>query len=204
MAHSYLIRYGLTAARVGRFVSDAVCERGETVVVRSHRGTELGEVLIETPARLPEAHRPDKEEPRVLRPAAPDDLERARVAERERLDWFPACSRIVHEGRWDIELLDLEPLLDDRRVVVHYRGPRRFDPTPLAAAIRTAIDLDPLFEPVPEDDADDRPCEAIGSSAETGCRRCGDGSQGCCSGPCPGNSSACAGCRFMQPLTGGS
>ena len=46
MELSYLIRYGLWH-QVGRFASDSPdLERGQTVVVRSHRGTELGEVLI--------------------------------------------------------------------------------------------------------------------------------------------------------------
>ena len=200
MAPSYLVRYGLSA-RVGRFVSDAACARGETVVVRSHRGTELGEVLIETPADRTNDHRPEAEEPRVLRTAAPGDLARARAAERERLDWFPACSRIVQEGRWDIELLDLEPLLDDRRVVVHYLGPPRFDPSALVAALRSAIDLDSLFEPVAEGPAEDGTGEAPGCGSEAGCGRCGAGSHGCSAGPRPGHSSACDGCSVIRALT---
>jgi len=158
-------------------------------------------VLIEAPADRPNDHRPEAEEPRILRTAAPADLDRARAAERDRLDWFPACSSIVQEGRWKIELLDLEPLLDDRRVVVHYLGPPRFDPSALVAALRMAIDLDPLFESLAEETADDGPGEAVGCGSEAGCGRRGDGPRGCSAGPRPGISSACDGCSVLRALT---
>ena len=73
MDRSYLIRYGLMG-QVGRFSSDSSrYDRGQTVVVRSYRGTELGEVLIELSDPDPEL-----DPGLVLRAAGSDDLECAR------------------------------------------------------------------------------------------------------------------------------
>src|SRR3954449_12873884 len=96
MVHTYLVRYGLMG-RVGKFTADSAgLDRGQTVVVRSHRGTELGEVLAGLPpgsaGDLPPASA------RILRAAGPDDLERARVAESHRSDRFALCQRVFHDG----------------------------------------------------------------------------------------------------------
>ena len=52
MIHSYLVRYGVMG-HVGRFSTerclDSEFHRGRLVVVRSDRGTEIGEILIEDP-----------------------------------------------------------------------------------------------------------------------------------------------------------
>jgi cell fate regulator YaaT (PSP1 superfamily) len=62
MESYYLVRYGLTR-QVGRFASESPdFARGQTVVIRSHRGTELGEVLISVAAR-PESESESESEP---------------------------------------------------------------------------------------------------------------------------------------------
>src|SRR6516165_4200930 len=99
MELSYLIRYGLWR-QVGRFDSDCHdLERGQVVVIRSHRGTELGEVLvrIETaPANNPpSSSRP--EAPRILRRANSDDLQQALQLERERCRRFDLCQRVLQD-----------------------------------------------------------------------------------------------------------
>ena len=136
MERFFLIRYGLMG-QVGRFAADpdAEFERVRTVIVRSHRGTELGEVLVEAPEPSA-ADVPPTGNARVLRSAGPDDLEHARRAGRERDDRFATCLRVFQDGVWPIDLIDVEPLLDDRRTVLHYLGPHRLDVDGVLAAFR--------------------------------------------------------------------
>jgi cell fate regulator YaaT (PSP1 superfamily) len=182
MERSYLIRYGLMG-QVGQFAADLECDsafdRGRTVVIRSHRGTELGEVLIEAP-RLPrEEDIPG--EARILRAARPDDLERARIAEAEREARFKACERVFRDGVWPLELVDVEPLLDDSRTVLHYLGPHRLDVAGLLSAMRSSCGLDVMLQPVgrdmPEEESESE-SEADDTHAHS-CGDCGSSSGGC-------------------------
>src|SRR6478736_7634061 len=149
MAHTYLIRYG-SMGRVGKFTADSAgYGRGQTVVVRSERGTELGEVLVAISSPLPGAL--PTASARLLRAAGPDDLERARLAESYRSDRFALCQKVFQDGVWPLELVDVEPLLDDRRTVLHYLGPHRLDTAGLLSAFRSSYDLDVMLEPVGRD-----------------------------------------------------
>jgi hypothetical protein len=204
MAHSYLIRYGLTAARVARFVSDTVHQRGETVVIWSHRGTELGEVLAEAvPGLAVESEQADGLA-RILRTAGPVDLARAGVVERDRASRYQACARILGEGAWPLDLIDVEPLLDDGRTVLYYLGPHHLDTTGLRAAFRNALDLDVLFEPVGLDLSD----EDSGSPTNPpthepthdACGSCAAASHGGCSTGGCGSGSACGDCGVQKLL----
>jgi cell fate regulator YaaT (PSP1 superfamily) len=148
MGLSYLIRYGLWH-QVGRFASDSPdLERGETVVVRSHRGTELGEVLIRVESPPGITSPPSSAETaRVLRAATCDDLDRARRLELERPRRFDLCQRIIQDREAALELIDVEPLLDDR-TVLHYLGPHHLDVTGLLATLHSTCNIDGLFAPV--------------------------------------------------------
>jgi len=198
MERSYLIRYGLTA-QVGRFTADpgAVFERGRTVVVRSHRGTELGEILIEAPERsAPDI--PPAGTARVLREAGPDDLERARLAARSRDDRFAACLRVFQGGVWPIDLIDVEPLLDDGRTVLHYLGPHRLDVEGVLAAFRAATDLDVMLQPVGRDLPDEDPAPP---DDDHGCGSCGSEVSGCgTGGGCGSSKGGCSDCGVKKLL----
>lgn len=184
MERSYLIRYGMMG-QVGRFAADPgeVYGRGQAVVVRSHRGTEMGEVLIETPVGSA-ADVPPAGTARVLRAAGPGDVDRARLAGRERDERFAVCERVFGNGVWPIELIDVEALLDDRRTVLHYLGPHRLDVSGVLAAFREVCDLDVMLQPVgrdlPDEDvsaaeSDPEPEHACGSCSSSGGGGCGSG-----------------------------
>lgn len=196
MERSYLIRYGLMG-EVGRFAADpgASFERGQTVVVRSHRGTELGEVLIEAPGRTP-ATVPPSGSAFILRAAGTEDFRRARQAGQERDERFAACQRVFQDGVWPLEMIDVEPLLDDRRTVLHYLGPHRLDIAGVLAAFRAACDLDVMLQPVgrdiPDDEGSDAPDHA---EAQGGC-----GSEGCGSGGCGSGGGGCSDCGVKKLL----
>jgi cell fate regulator YaaT (PSP1 superfamily) len=175
MGRAYLIRYGL-ARVVGRFATDSGCfDRGQPVVIRTHRGTELGEILAEI---SPSAD-PEPESAPILRAADAGDLERARTAGLDRPAHFEACRAVFEEGDWPLEVIDAEPLLDPGRTVLHYLGPHRLDASGLVAALRVRYGIDIVMEPVggdvPDPEPDPEPetngCGDCGASG--GCGDCG-------------------------------
>jgi cell fate regulator YaaT (PSP1 superfamily) len=198
MAHSYLIRYGLMG-RVGRFWSESAgLERGQTVVIRSHRGTELGEVLVPAPAGPSTELTPEPASTRIVRVATAADHERARQAEHDRAERFERCRRVFEDGVWPLELIDVEPLLDDCRVVLHYLGPHRLDVSGLLATLRATCDLDVIFEPVGRDvDAGELEQPEPDHGAAGSCGQCGSGSSG---GGCGSGEGGCSECGVKKLL----
>jgi hypothetical protein len=191
----YLIRYGVMG-HVGRFSGQPDCgtryERGEIVVIESHRGLELGEVLFV--GREEEAghgregvqqttlHQDEHQEraaraerAQVLRPASALDLEQSRQLEASRPSRFADCKRVLTDGDWPWELIDVEPLLDGRSTVIHYLGPHRLDATPWRARFRVECDFDVMLEPIGPDV--DEP--GLADSGGGGCGNCGCGAGGC-------------------------
>ena len=130
-ADVFLVRYGVVP-EVARFrdASQASPARGETVVVETHRGLQVGSVL----ERLkPSLVAPDLEiDFEVIRVATPADLEaacaRTRECEEEFADW---CARIV---QWELqlELVDLEWTLDRQKLILYVLCERGPDSTKLA------------------------------------------------------------------------
>ncbi len=174
---AYLIRYGVMGY-VGRFRAEPDCGgplgRGQAVVIRTDRGIELGEVLI--PLDQAGAARA-VEGQRVIRPAGPDDLERARVAGASRSDRFAVCRRILEDEGWPWDVLDVEPLLEDGVTVIQYLGPHHLDVAAIRARFRMTCGLDVVLEPVGEDLAE---AETWADAAAGGCGSGGCGSGGGC------------------------
>jgi len=196
MQHAYYVRYGLMG-RVGRFLapSDAF-ERGQSVVVETRRGRELGEVLLpanppSTQANVPTAMA------RVLRTTTEDDLACATRTRADRDRRFSLCQQVFQQGVWPFDLIDVEPLLDDGRTVVHYLGPHDLDVAGLLAVFRSVHDLDLVFEPVGRDTPD----EATDSEPTApGCGSCGAGAGGCGTGGSGGHS-GCSDCALKKWTT---
>jgi hypothetical protein len=162
---------------VGRFLLDlsqsrgAMLKRGQPVVVQTDRGVELGEVLLTPggstqpgdrdhaagswrreggPGSTPLAdaglnHEPGS--PRLLRAAAPEDLENARQSQALRAERFLLCERILGDGDRAIDLIDVEPLLDQNTTVLHVLGDLHSNMAALRAEFRSRSGFDVLFEP---------------------------------------------------------
>lgn len=168
MESVYLVRYGLMR-HVGAFAADSCAfGRGDVVVVRSSRGTELGEVLA--PASTSVVAQVSTS--MILRLASPDDLERARHAQQDRDARFRACERVFRDGVWPFELLDVEPLLEEGRTVLYYLGPHHLESEGLTGALREICGLDVRLEPIGRDEPEE--------TVESGCGSCGSGG-GCSS-----------------------
>jgi hypothetical protein len=183
----YLVRYGVMG-HVGAFVLEPSAAeapaRGQTVVIRSARGRELGEVLLALePGESTSGPRdPDAEDgPGFLRPARPDDLECFRRSERLRAARLTRCQEILDAAGGPIELLDVEPLIDPETVVLHGLGPRDLDLSRLQGRFRSECDFDVVFELVGAGlDAMDRAGSPRPGAAENGtCGACAGSGGGC-------------------------
>ncbi|MGO9471439.1 MAG: PSP1 C-terminal domain-containing protein [Isosphaeraceae bacterium] len=207
---TYLVRYGVMG-HVGRFSGSADCnaplQRGQFVVIETERGVELGEVLAMVEASVDRARRAGSEgdefddhddsdrsspraRPEVLRLAATDEIARLQPGAQERTGHFQFCQRVLQDLNWPWELIDVETLLDDHTLVLHYLGPHQLDAAPLRAWFRTAHDLDVLFEPAGTDESSQAGSLAAGGTNGHGCGASGCGHGGCGTGGDAGESSA--------------
>ena len=187
----FFVRYG-QMSHVGRFAATSTDHhRGEPVLLQTHRGQQLGEVLgrSETSSTdeslSPSGH--------ILRTASPDDLNRAQQAASKRSGYLALFDEIFSDGHWPIVLVDAEPLLDDdqERCILFYLGPHHLEDEGLRLAIRNRRGLEVLLEPVGRDLPVDEPAPGqITASASSSC-----GSGGC------GSSSSSGGCGSCGSTT---
>ena len=127
----YLVRYGVVP-EVARFrdASHATPARGETVVVETHRGLQVGSVLERLKPSLVAADMEIDFE--IVRVATPADLEADRARTRECEEEFAGwCARIL---QWELqlELVDLEWTLDRQKLILYVLCERGPDSTKLA------------------------------------------------------------------------
>lgn len=120
-----LVRYGRIPEVVRcRLAGDLSLARGTRVVVRTHRGLELGSV-IELVRRRPE----DSDETvsfEILRMASAEDEARALELSTRLLREFEPWQRRLEEWKLDLQLIDLELTLDGEKQILYVlndRGP---------------------------------------------------------------------------------
>jgi hypothetical protein len=202
--HAYLIRYGVMG-HIGKFAASPGCEtsleRDQLVVIQTHRGVELGEVLVPVggvsalgknvraegtaQSSVDNANpSPPTDLPHILRPAGPEDVTRRQQVEELRPSRFAMCQRVLQEGEWPLELIDVEPLLDGNTTVLHYLGPHQFDLRPLRAWFRMTCDLEVVPEPFGIDPESELPdwmtdTEDEHEEVESSCGNCDCGAGGC-------------------------
>src|SRR4051794_22043411 len=112
IAGEYLVSYG-RLGDFGRFrpVKPLTCRRGAWVVVSSHRGLELAQVL--GPARPRHAHfLPNTTVGHLLRLASPDDERTAADRRACAARLFERAGQLIAELQLPLEVLDAEVLLD--------------------------------------------------------------------------------------------
>jgi hypothetical protein len=183
----YLVSYGKSGA-FGRFAPATAlgCLRGDTVVVQSQRGLELGVVLC--PATPRQARLLGKACVGVLlRQATPQDTAAAgRLDALGQLLFADGC-RLAAELGIAVGVLDVEVLLDGRHAVVQHLSPDSLDPTPFAETLSRRHDVTvllenlatPLGEPVVDEAAGGCGKPGCGRASGSGCTSCGTG--GCSS-----------------------
>lgn len=125
----YLVRYGAVpeVARCQLMAGSALPSRGDRVVVETHRGPQLGEVLGDV--------RSDSDHPTafsILRIAAAADLELASQAGQAAAVEFDAWVQRVNEWQIDLQLIDLERTLDGSKLILYVLNERGPECTKLA------------------------------------------------------------------------
>lgn len=145
MPQTYVVRYGQMRF-LGEFSGHEGQEypRGQRVVVRGDRGTELGEVLCPATERTALfLENPIHGE--ILRVATGEDLAEAERLTARRKEGFTACRELIARRRLQMDLVDVEAILGGERMVFYYLAEKRVDfrelVKDLARAFRTRIEM---------------------------------------------------------------
>lgn len=150
MSRLALVRYG-AIPEVARFdiATDVPLARGDAVVVRTHRGVQLGTYLEEltaasSPSRVPPAPHggdapasdaiaeEDLPATQVLRPATPEDVEQRRNLQASCETDFAHWVERIRRWNLKLELIDLERTLDDEKLILYVLNERGPECTKLA------------------------------------------------------------------------
>ena len=174
-----LVRYG-RVPELGRFrwQTTEPATRGAQVVIRSHRGLQLGVLLEqagpctpEPPAEEP-AEQPSEDDSAVLRLATAEDLKSSVSLQLDAEDGFSEWTERIREWKLELELIDIEWTLDRSKLILYVLNERGPDCTRLAiqaaAAGLATVEVQPVNA--------DGPVEAAGGG---GCGSGGCGSGGC-------------------------
>jgi cell fate regulator YaaT (PSP1 superfamily) len=145
MNQSYVVRYGQMRF-LGDFKGGAGEEyvRGEQVIVRSERGTELGEVLCPSTDRTAVFLENPAQGEIVRKPTAEDQAAAARIPQ-AREAGFAACREFIARRRLQMDLVDVEVIFGGERMVFYYLSEKRVDfrelVKDLARALHTRIEM---------------------------------------------------------------
>jgi cell fate regulator YaaT (PSP1 superfamily) len=125
---SYVVRYGNLRA-LGEFTARQLppLARQSSVLIRSERGTEWGTVLREATGETRNYLGLKQPTGRILRMTTPDDDdERDRQLRREEED-FVIGRQVIADMRMQMDLVDVERLFGNDRVVFYYVSEQRVD-----------------------------------------------------------------------------
>ena len=118
--------------------------RGQRVIIRTDRGTELGEVLC---AATDQSSRFLDNPPRgeILRPASAVDIDTETQLAEVRQSAFESCNQFIARRRLQMDLVDVEVILGRERMVFYYLSEKRVDfrelVKDLARALQTRIEM---------------------------------------------------------------
>ena len=151
--HRYLVRYG-SLGWVGVFgnVDKVECQHRDKVILQTHRGQELGEVLS-TPEDLAAQNNSDKPGGEVVRVATPDEAKAHEPRSKElTLRLIEECSEVLAESDIDLAIVDGEVLFDGESAVLYFLGDSNPDAGPLITDVAKLhnlerIELYPFIDP---------------------------------------------------------
>ena len=123
------VRYGAMLLVDVFMASVTDLRRGDTVVARTDRGVELGEVLV---GSEPACEQPDHllrtATGEILRRVAPQDLTNQEEIERDREPAeFAFCQERIRERNLPMELIRVEHLLGGRKIIFYFLADGRVD-----------------------------------------------------------------------------
>jgi cell fate regulator YaaT (PSP1 superfamily) len=145
MQQTFVVRYGQMRF-LGEFhgLHEQEHPRGQRVVVRTDRGTELGEILCPATDRTAKfLEGPAVGE--VLRVATADDQAAVEQLVGRQREGFAACRELIERRRLQMDLVDVEAILGGERLVFYYLAEKRVDfrdlVKDLARYFRTRIEM---------------------------------------------------------------
>ncbi len=142
---AYVVRYGRMRF-LGEYTGTHEHEhvRGQRVVIRTERGTELGEILCPATARTA-SYLDQPAHGDILRPANPEDLEQEANLIPAQNKAFQVCLELISKHRLQMDLVDVEIILGRERMVFYYLAEKRVDfrdlVKDLARVFRTRIEM---------------------------------------------------------------
>jgi cell fate regulator YaaT (PSP1 superfamily) len=145
MTQTYVVRYGRMRF-LGEYtgLADQDHPRGQQVVIRSDRGTELGDVLCPASERTAKfLSNPVQGEILRLATSEDRDLEARQADDRKKV--FTTCQELIAKRRLQMDLVDLEIIQGRERVIFYYLAEKRVDfrelVKDLARVLRTRIEM---------------------------------------------------------------
>lgn len=146
MGTQFIVRYGSTR-NVGEFSTKAAQEypRNCSVIVRSDRGLEWGEVLCPATERTREYLGSNGAAGRLLRKAGDDDAQQLENIHQLERQEFAGCQEMIAERKLQMQLVDVEHLFGGERLIFYYLAENRVDFRELVKALakrfRTRIEM---------------------------------------------------------------
>jgi cell fate regulator YaaT (PSP1 superfamily) len=136
METNYIVRYGATR-NVGEFSvkGEETFARSDAVVIRTDRGTELGEVLCPADEKTKEYLGGQELSGRILRHATREDHAKRDEVYRKESEEFVGCQETIRERNLQMQLVDVEHLLGGERIVFYYLAEQRVDFRELVKAL---------------------------------------------------------------------
>lgn len=99
-------------------------DRGNTVVVETSRGTELGEVMLVREIDEQSMSTPLKN---VLRIATQSDIETEQANKRKEKEAFEICQQKISEHKLDMKLVDVEYAFEGNKILFYFTAEGRID-----------------------------------------------------------------------------
>jgi hypothetical protein len=183
-ASEFLVAHGCTAALTRcRDGNSLFPHHGESVVIRTSRGLELGEVLCPADSDFVP---PPTSAGEILRRATLDD---ARQADNVRLRAQPLLSQahqLIEQMQLPLAPLDADILLDGQNAILHVLCWERCALTPFLEELRSRLSMHITLQdesrPAVEREHGCSECGSTGGCGSCGEDGCGEG--GCSSGSC--------------------
>jgi cell fate regulator YaaT (PSP1 superfamily) len=132
----YVVRYGI-ARQVAEFSAkfSAPINRSAQVIIRSERGVEWGEVLCPASERTREYLGSSEELGSILREASAEDFDKRETLRAKERDEFRGGQEMINERKLQMQLVDVEHLFGDERLVFYYLAENRVDFRELVKAL---------------------------------------------------------------------
>src|SRR5262245_52970854 len=145
MNDRFIVRHGAMRF-LGEFEASTgvACGRGMSVIVRSDRGQEVGQVLCEANPHILEMIA-DPTRGQIIRVMTPDDTVAVERLQDNTRREFDTCGRLIAQRKLPMALVDVEHLFGGERIVFYFLADKRVDfrelVKDLAREFQTRIEL---------------------------------------------------------------